>query len=72
MIELPDKPSELPYREAKAEVLKKFEVEYFRAALKRTNGNVSKAADLIGIHRKNFIQKLQALDISPKFPENNI
>ncbi|MCI0419422.1 MAG: sigma-54 dependent transcriptional regulator [Acidobacteria bacterium] len=49
----------LPYKEAK----RKFEVEYIAARLQENNGNVSRTAAQIGLHRQSLQQKLRELGI---------
>lgn len=56
----------LTYKEAKKYVLDKFEKVYLTHLLQQTNGNVSKAAELAGIHRKNFYVKLNELGIDTR------
>ena len=49
----------LPYKEAK----RKFEVDYIAARLQENNGNVSRTAAQIGLHRQSLQQKLRELGI---------
>ena len=49
----------LPYKEAK----RKFEVDYIAARLQENNGNVSRTAVQIGLHRQSLQQKLRELGI---------
>lgn len=49
----------LPYKEAK----RKFEVDYIAARLRENNGNVSRTAAQIGLHRQSLQQKLRELGI---------
>ena len=49
----------LPYKEAK----RKFEVDYIAARLLENNGNVSRTAVQIGLHRQSLQQKLRELGI---------
>jgi len=49
----------LPYKEAK----RKFEVDYIAARLQENNGNVSRTAAEIGLHRQSLQQKLRELGI---------
>jgi len=53
----------LPYNEAKAKVLSEFELQYFSDLLKETEGNVSQAARMAGMHRPNLKTKLKNLKI---------
>jgi DNA-binding NtrC family response regulator len=48
------------YREAR----RAFEREYMLDVLKRAEGNISRAADLAGIHRATFHAKLHRLGLS--------
>lgn len=49
----------LPYKEAK----RKFETDYIAARLQENNGNVSRTAVQIGLHRQSLQQKLRELGI---------
>jgi DNA-binding NtrC family response regulator len=49
----------LPYKDAK----RQFEVEYITARLRENNGNVSRTAAQIGLHRQSLQQKLRELGI---------
>ncbi|HQO33489.1 MAG TPA: sigma-54 dependent transcriptional regulator [bacterium] len=57
---------DLVYKDAKRMVIDEFDKYYFSQILRRTKGNVSQAADLIQIHRKNLHMKLSDLDLDPK------
>ncbi len=54
-----DRLMDLPYKEAKRQLLDSFEKRYFERMLERSGGNTTKAARLAGMHRKNFWQKLK-------------
>lgn len=56
----------LSYKEAKKFVLDEFENNYFTNLLRRTKGNISKAADMANIHRKNLHVKLVELNIDTR------
>lgn len=56
----------LNYKDAKKYVLDDFEQRYFTSLLRKTHGNVSRAADMAQIHRKNMHVKLNELEIDPK------
>jgi len=56
----------LSYKEAKKSVMDDFETLYFSSILRRTKGNISRAAELAQIHRKNLHVKLNELDVDPK------
>jgi DNA-binding NtrC family response regulator len=45
--------------QAKQEIIASFERDYICARLQETNGNISEAARRAGMHKKNFIQKMQ-------------
>ncbi|HEY9070422.1 MAG TPA: sigma-54 dependent transcriptional regulator [Candidatus Ozemobacteraceae bacterium] len=53
----------MPYKEAKELVLKGFERRYFEALLAKAKGNVSQAARLAQMHRKNLYLKLKELGL---------
>jgi DNA-binding NtrC family response regulator len=50
---------ELPFKEAKAQVIDNFEREYLRAQLKRHEGNLSAAARVSEVDRKHFRELLR-------------
>jgi len=52
------------FREAKERVVEAFEREYLVDALRRHGGNITKAAEDIGMHRQNLQQKMRELGIS--------
>jgi DNA-binding NtrC family response regulator len=53
----------LPYRQAKEEILKRFHAEYLGDLLNRTHGNVTRAARLGGMERQAFQQLLRRYGI---------
>ncbi len=53
----------LPFKDAKARLLESFERRYWRQRLQATEGNVSEAARLGGIHRKSLEYLLKKLDL---------
>ena len=55
---------EVDFRAAKAGAIDSFERSILSAALRRHNGNVSRAARALGLHRQNMQQKLRRLGIS--------
>ncbi len=57
---------ELTYKAAKKNVLEQFERDFFQRALQNAEGKVSEAARSVGMHRKNFYQKLNELNLDPK------
>jgi DNA-binding NtrC family response regulator len=54
------------FREAKAAAVESFERAFLLAALRRHDGNISKAADEIGMYRQNLQQKMRELGITPE------
>jgi DNA-binding NtrC family response regulator len=55
--------SAVSFRDAKRQVLEEFERAYLRAALRAHNGNISRAADAIGMVRQSLQQKIRELDL---------
>ena len=53
----------MDYKSAKEMIIESFEREYFNALLQRANGNLSEAARISGMHRKNLFVKLRNLNI---------
>ncbi len=51
------------FRDAKAAVVESFEREFLAAALRRHDGNISKAAEEIGMYRQNLQQKMKELGL---------
>jgi len=51
------------FRDAKAAVVESFERDFLVAALRRHAGNISKAAEEIGMYRQNLQQKMRELGI---------
>jgi len=49
------------YQDAKKEVLESFEMEFFTRILRATGGNMTEAAKLSGMDRKNLYEKLRRL-----------
>ncbi|NOX97128.1 MAG: sigma-54-dependent Fis family transcriptional regulator [Nitrospirae bacterium] len=56
----------LSYQEAKKEVLQSFEKRFLSKVLSKARGNVSRAARLARLDRKNLYQKMKELNINPK------
>ena len=57
-------PEALSFRDAKARAVASFEREFLVRALRRHGGNISRAAQEIGMYRQNFQQKMKELGIS--------
>ncbi len=53
----------LPYCEAREKMLADFTRDYFAALLRQTDGNVSRAAELAGVHRSALQKILRRFDI---------
>jgi DNA-binding NtrC family response regulator len=51
------------FREAKEQVVRAFERDFLLQALRRNEGNITKAAEEVGMYRQNFQQKMRELDI---------
>jgi DNA-binding NtrC family response regulator len=56
----------LSYQEMKIEALSHFDKEYFQTLLESANGNISRAASMAGMDRKNLRDKLKNLGIYKK------
>ncbi len=54
----------LPFKDAKNRLVEQFELEYWSRLLETTDGNVSKAARIAGVHRKSVEYILKKLDLS--------
>jgi DNA-binding NtrC family response regulator len=55
----PPRDQAINFNQAKRRVIEKFEREFIEARLRETKGNISEAARRAGMHKKNFIQKMQ-------------
>ena len=44
-----------------AEATSRFQIEYIRQAIDRSSGNVSQAAERLGLHRSNLYRKMRQL-----------
>lgn len=56
--------SNMPYREAKEAVLRSFNADYIGSLLRRTEGNVTRAARKCGLERQSLQQIMRRYDIS--------
>jgi DNA-binding NtrC family response regulator len=54
----------LPFKDAKNRLIEEFEKAYWTELLERTDGNVSKAARMAGVHRKSVEYILKKHDLS--------
>jgi DNA-binding NtrC family response regulator len=61
----PPSPASRPFREAKQQVVEAFERDFLLGALKRHGGNITRAAEEVGMYRQNFQQKMRELGIAP-------
>ena len=61
-----DTPMPLPttFRDAKEQAVQGFERDFLLQALRRHGGNITKAAEEVGMYRQNFQQKMRELGIS--------
>lgn len=57
--------SETSFAALRERAIRKFEKDYFTALLKKTGGNVARAAREISIARQNFSDKIKKLGINP-------
>ncbi len=55
---------DMPFKDAKQRLVEEFEKAYWSDLLERTNGNVSKAARVAGVHRKSVEYILKKLDLT--------
>lgn len=58
------------YKDAKAQIISDFDREFLAEALKKAAGNISRAAELVGMDRKNFSDKLSEMGIDAKKYKN--
>jgi DNA-binding NtrC family response regulator len=54
----------MSFREAKDRMVAAFERQFIREALRRHGGNITKAAEDVGMYRQNFQQKMRELGIT--------
>lgn len=54
------------FREAKQSVLESFETDYLRRLLKQADGNITRAAEIAGMDRKNLYDLLKKHDLAPR------
>jgi DNA-binding NtrC family response regulator len=57
---------EFSFREAKEKFVTRWEHQFFINALKATGGNISRAAERVGMYRQSFQQKIRELGINPQ------
>ena len=60
----PPPPAPVSFRDAKERVVEAFERDFLLDALRRHGGNVTKAAEEVGMYRQNFQQKMRELGIT--------
>ena len=63
-ISVPPVRDDLPFREAKAQIVDEFERRFIQMHLERSGGNVSRAAITLDMHRQSLQQKLKDLGLS--------
>ena len=61
---VPEHGAALSFREAKEKFVEQWERDFFLAALRATGGNISRAAERIGMYRQSFQQKMRELGIT--------
>src|SRR4029453_16336109 len=59
-----DNGSTRSFREAKEQTVARFERDFLLAALRRSSGNITRAADEVGMYRQSFQQKRGELGIT--------
>src|SRR5947207_809219 len=59
-----DAPLPASFREAKDRMVENFERDFLRQALRRHGGNITKAAEEVGMHRQNLQQKMRELGLT--------
>ena len=52
------------FRDAKDRLVRQFEREFLLDALRRNGGNITRAAEAVGMYRQSFQQKMRELDIT--------
>jgi DNA-binding NtrC family response regulator len=57
-------PAPTSFRDAKERAVQGFERDFLLQALRRHGGNITKAAEEVGMYRQNFQQKMRELGIS--------
>ena len=60
----PPEPAPTSFRDAKDRAVQGFERDFLLQALRRHGGNITKAAEEVGMYRQNFQQKMRELGIS--------
>jgi len=60
----PGGPTPIAFRDAKDRFVADFEKSFLVQALRRNGGNITKAAEEVGMYRQNFQQKMRELGIS--------
>lgn len=63
-ISLPPVRADLPFREAKAQIVDEFEQRFIQMHMEKSGGNVSRAAIALDMHRQSLQQKLKDLGLS--------
>ncbi len=55
--------TELTYKKFKEQILRKYEKDYFKSIMEKSNNNITKTADKTGMSRKNLRDKLKQLGV---------
>jgi two-component system response regulator AtoC/two-component system nitrogen regulation response regulator NtrX len=64
VVPVPSSNGPVSFREAKEHVVSSFERQFLQDALRRNGGNISKAAEEIGMYRQNLQQKIRELGLT--------
>jgi transcriptional regulator with GAF, ATPase, and Fis domain len=62
-LHVPEISSSLTFKEAKQQMTEAFEREFISRALRRHQGNITKAAEEMGLHRQQLQQKIRDLEL---------
>jgi DNA-binding NtrC family response regulator len=64
-------PAPTAFRDAKGRFVADFEKNFLVQALRRNGGNITKAAEEVGMYRQNFQQKMRELGITAEDAERS-
>ena len=63
-LETPATDQAMTFREAKERTVQNFERRFLEEALRRSGGNITRAAESVGMYRQSFQQKMRELGIT--------